>query len=193
VVDQGGDLVEKSAFDKSLASGRRPQMLLHHDPRNIVGVWDEVKVDSRGLLVKGRILQDLQQGKEAHILMKEGALRGLSIGYRTQDFGIEKREGKNIRVLKEVDLFEISLVTFPMNTEAEVTDVKQLQSPRDVERLLTKAGVPVNFAKLVALHGFEEATNRLKDCRDGDDEAKEQEALRRLHEAVQGLKGAFHA
>ena len=97
------------------------------------------------------------------------------------------------RRLKEIKLFEISIVTFPMNSEALVTDVKQLQSPREVERLLRDAGVPGAFAKLVSIHGFEEATNRLGEHRAGDDEAKAQETLRRLLTEIQGLKELINA
>lgn len=195
VVDQGGDLVTKSAFDKSLSSGRRPQMLFQHDPAQVIGVWDEAKVDGKGLKVSGRLLTDLQRGKEAQILLKEGAINGLSIGYRTRDFSVEKIEGKTVRVLKEVDLFEVSLVTFPMNAEATVTDVKNLGSATEVAQLLRKAGVPNQFATLVALHGYDEAMRRLNDGqrKAAGDEAREQEAIRRLQEAVQGLKGVFHA
>lgn len=190
-VDEGNDLIVKGAFDKSLASGRHPKMLWQHSQENIIGVWNSVKVDDHGLKLKGTILQDVAKGAEALTLLKAGALDGLSIGYRTKDYAVDAKT--RIRSLKEVDLFEISLVTFPMNTEATVTDVKQLQSPREVEQLLRKAGVPVSFAKLLALHGYEEAIRRLGDHCDDDDEAKAQAAIKRLLNEIEGLKEMFNA
>ncbi len=193
-VDDGGDLIVKGAFDKSLAGSRRVKMLWQHDPQQVIGVWDSISVDEKGLKVEGHIIPEVARGAEALALLREKAIDGLSIGFKTTDFEIvDEKALHRHRRLKEIKLFEISIVTFPMNSEALVTDVKQLQSPREVERLLRDAGVPGAFAKLVSVHGFEEATNRLGGHHDGDDEAKVQAGIARLLNEIQGLKECFMA
>ena len=99
------------------AAGRSVKMLWQHDPARPIGVWDEVREDKKGLWVKGRILADVQAGAEALALIQAGAIEGLSIGYRT--IRAEKSQ-KGTRLLHEVDLWEVSLVTFPMLPEARV-------------------------------------------------------------------------
>lgn len=120
-VDQGGDVVRAGAYGASLAAlaaaGRRVKMLWQHDPAQPIGVWDEVREDGRGLHVKGRILTEVAQGREAAALLAAGAIDGLSIGYRTVK---ATRDGKGRRMLDEVELWEVSLVTFPMLPEARV-------------------------------------------------------------------------
>ena len=119
--DQGGDVVQKGAYGASLKAmmqaGRRVKMLWQHDPTKPIGVWDEVREDKKGLFVKGRILADVQAGAEALALIKAGAIEGLSIGYRT--IRAEKSQ-EGTRLLHELDLWEVSLVTFPMLPEARV-------------------------------------------------------------------------
>ena len=125
VADQGGDIVLRGAYAKSLArlaaKGERVRMLWQHDPAQPIGVWDEVREDGRGLWVKGRILADVAQGREAAALLAAGAIDGLSIGYRTVK---SERDGKGRRLLSELELWEVSLVTFPMLREARVSGAK---------------------------------------------------------------------
>ena len=197
-VDQGGDIVMPGAFKASCENMRRGgmklKMLWQHDPSQPIGVWDVVNEDEKGLRVQGRVLSDVARGKEAVALLKAGAIDGLSIGYRTVDSDYRDTERGTYREIKEAELWETSLVTFPMNPGATVTDVKQLSSPREVEQLLRKSGVPGTFAKLLATHGYEGAMERLnKDQRDaGKDEAKA-EALSGLVTKLQGLKESFNA
>jgi uncharacterized protein len=119
--DQGGDVVEKGAYAASLrrltANGGRVKMLWQHDPAEPIGVWEEVREDARGLWVKGRILTDVARGREAAALIAAGAIDGLSIGYRT--IKARKDDGGK-RHLTELDLWEVSLVTFPMLPTARV-------------------------------------------------------------------------
>jgi HK97 family phage prohead protease len=115
--DQGGDAVLKGAFTESLKAGRKVRMLWQHDPQQPIGVWDEVKEDQKGLWVRGRILTDVAKGREAAALVAAGAIDGLSIGYRTKR---SERDGKGRRLLAEVELWEVSLVTFPMLVQARV-------------------------------------------------------------------------
>ena len=114
--DQGGDVVVPGAFGQSLqrlrALGRHVKPLWQHDPARPIGVWREVREDTRGLWVSGEILGDVAQGAEALTLLRAGAVDGLSIGYRTVRAEAIKATGG--RRLVEIDLWEVSLVTFPM-------------------------------------------------------------------------------
>ena len=120
-VDTGGDVVQVGAYAVSLASiaakGRSVKMLWQHDPAQPIGVWDEVREDGRGLWVKGRILTEVARGREAVALIGAGAIDGLSIGYRTVK---ARKDDKGGRILAELELWEVSLVTFPMLPEARV-------------------------------------------------------------------------
>lgn len=196
-VDSGGDIIMPDAFNgcisRSREKGYKPKMLWQHDPGQPIGVWDTMKADDRGLFMQGRVVADVTKGREAIALMKAKAIDGLSIGYKTTDYEYEKNDMGMVRKIKEADVWETSIVTFPMNTEARVTDVKQLQSPRDVEQLLRKQGVPGGFAKLVALHGFEGATERLRSDSDKGGEAKMQaEAIDGLIRKLHSLKETFN-
>jgi len=119
--DQGGDVVGKGAYAKSLTSlsarGNSVKMLWQHDPNQPIGVWDEVREDDTGLWVKGRILKDVEKGREAAALIEAGAIDGLSIGYRTVRAMKNDAGG---RLLSELELWEVSLVTFPMLPDARV-------------------------------------------------------------------------
>ncbi len=115
--DQGGDTVERGAYGASLAQGRGVKMLWQHDPAQPIGVWDEVREDERGLWVKGRLLTDVAKGREAASLIGAGAIDGLSIGYRTVK---ARKDDKGGRLLSELELWEVSLVTFPMLPDARV-------------------------------------------------------------------------
>lgn len=113
--DRGGDIVLPGAYAASLKrmaeAGGRVGMLWQHDQSQPIGVWDEVAEDAHGLRVKGRLLTEVARGREAAALMAAGAVDGLSIGYRT--LRAEKLpEGG--RKLVELELWEVSLVTFPM-------------------------------------------------------------------------------
>jgi hypothetical protein len=113
--------VAPGAYGASLkamaAEGRRIKMLWQHEPGQPIGVWDEVREDAKGLWVKGRILASVEKGREAKALIEAGAIDGLSIGYRTVK--ASRTEGGK-RLLSELELWEVSLVTFPMLPSARV-------------------------------------------------------------------------
>lgn len=121
VTDQGGDTVMPGAYAASLArlarEGRAVRMLWQHDAGQPIGVWDEIAEDTRGLRVRGRILTEIEKGREAAALVAAGAIDGLSIGYRTV---AAEKDAKGRRLLREVELWEVSLVTFPMLPQARV-------------------------------------------------------------------------
>lgn len=112
VADLNGDVVARGAFAASLArTGAAGVRMLHqHEGRAAVGVWDEMIEDERGLWVRGRIMDWSPEARFAGALARAGALDGLSIGFRGQR---ARRDGR-LRVLVEVELWEVSLVTFPM-------------------------------------------------------------------------------
>lgn len=119
--DNGGDIVKKGAYVESLKrhkmAGRKVKMLWQHDPHQPIGVWDEILEDGKGLRVKGRLLTEVQAGREAAALLEAGAIDGLSIGYRTLR---SEKSNNGGRLLHEIELWEVSLVTFPMLNEARV-------------------------------------------------------------------------
>lgn len=120
--DQSGDIVQKGAYSETIRhlaeSHQRVKMLWQHDPTQPIGVWDEVREDGRGLWVKGRILDITQRGREAAALVAAGAIDGLSIGYRTKR---SAKDDRGQRLLTELELWEVSLVTFPMLLSARVS------------------------------------------------------------------------
>ncbi len=142
--DQGNDIMQKGAFTKSLVN--RPvskvKMLYQHKTDEPIGVFTEIYEDSKGLFVKGKLAMGTQKGREAYELLKMGALDGMSIGFRADPEKQGYNENKRgVRTLKEVDLMEISLVTFPMNESALIETVKgNAKNIREWEKILREAG-----------------------------------------------------
>src|SRR5260221_14772954 len=125
--DLGRDMVLPGAFRASLAKrgAAGVKMLFQHDPNQPIGVWTEIREDEQGLFVKGKLTTEVSRAREVLSLMRAGALDGLSIGYRTVRGKTDAKTG--IRSLMEVDLWEISVVTFPMLPEARVSSVKTMR------------------------------------------------------------------
>lgn len=159
--DLASDVVMPGAFAASIAArgARTIKMLFQHDPKEIVGVWQDIAEDRRGLRVKGRLLPDIQRGAELLTLLREGALDGLSIGFRTIEGRTDAKTG--LRHLHKVDLWEISLVTFPMLPAARVAGLKgRRPTEREFERwLLRDAGLTRSQAKAVISRGYRVAMN----------------------------------
>lgn len=132
--DQGGDIVKKGAYERSLkALAEKKQavkMLWQHDPREPIGIWQEVREDEHGLFVKGRLLPDVTRAREAAALINAGAIDGLSIGYRTRR---AEKDAQGRRLLHDLELWEVSLVTFPMLREARLSGAKgdECSAPAD--------------------------------------------------------------
>jgi len=185
VVDQGMDVVERGAFRKSLGS-RRVKMLWQHDMAQPIGVWDEITEDERGLFVRGRLLKEVDKGREAMALLRAGAIDSMSIGYRTME-AIPEGDGR-VRKLTEIDLFEISLVTFPMLPDAKITAVKAISNERDFEKFLRDAGYSRKEAVALTLHGYK-ALLKQRDA--GEDEAVTGE-LEALLSKLTKLKGVLN-
>lgn len=149
LLDRGGDIVKPGAFRKSLADWKKrktmPPVLWQHDSYSPVGIWLELREDDVGLFGKGQLVLDVPKAAEARALLKAKVVTGLSIGYITRDSDIDRQTGA--RHLKQVDLWEVSLVTFPMLPEAQITGVKGDIDPRAMERALRDEGLSARDAK----------------------------------------------
>ncbi len=138
-IDQARDMVMRGAFAQTLAARniRRVPMLFQHDPSEPVGVWLELREDHRGLFARGRLIPEVARGRELLSLLRAGAVDGLSIGFRTSKARIDPRT--RIRRLLAVDLWEISIVTFPLLAGARVRAVKQATSKAKLSHARTRA------------------------------------------------------
>lgn len=195
-VDSYGDVIQKGAFRDTLRdakkSGTWPAMLLQHggfttEDEMPVGIWTLMEEDEVGLHVEGKLALGTQRGKETHELLKmqpRPALNGLSIGYRAKEVGIGTKPDEPRRTLKKIDLFEVSLVTFPANGKARIGAVKSagdIKTIRDFEGFLRDAGgFSHAAAKAIAAGGFKAHT----DPRDEDGAAE----LRSLAERFRALR-----
>lgn len=182
-VDQGNEIVAPGAFAESLlqsaAKGRKLPILWQHRAGEPLGVYDAVKEDGNGLLMQGRLLVgDVQRAKEAHALMKAGAVSGLSIGYVVQGDAVDAKT--RVRTLKKLDLKETSIVTFPMNDEARVAVVKSaatITTIREFEDFLRDVGRFSHAqAKALASGGFK----TLQTTRDEGDAGVSPDAIKGL-------------
>jgi hypothetical protein len=154
VRDNYDDVIAPGAFAGSLkehkSAGTMPAMLWQHDATEPIGVWTEMSEDSKGLRIKGQLALDTTRGKEAYALLKLGALNGLSIGFMSKQWTYDRET--EVRTLTEIDLWEVSLVTFPANEKARITNVKAaevvgLKTIRQAEKALRDAGFSDDAAK----------------------------------------------
>lgn len=161
--DSHSDIIVPGAYQKSLtawaAKGRLPALLWQHDMGEPIGVYTEMREDDVGLFVKGRLLiDDDPLARRAYAHMKAGSLTGLSIGYVLEDYDYDPQ--KEAWMLKEIDLWEVSLVTFPSNDDARIADVKSLLErgetppPSKVEKALREVGFSVSQAKAFMAKGY---------------------------------------
>jgi HK97 family phage prohead protease len=118
-VDGGGDVVMRGAFVKSLRTrGGRIRLLFQHDPKEPIGVWESLAEDEHGLAVSGKLVPGVGRAEELKTLIANRAIDGLSIGFRTVKATRDAQSGN--RLLHEIDLYEISIVTFPMMEAARI-------------------------------------------------------------------------
>ena len=162
--DSYGHIIAPGAFTETVKHNGRNRngiaMLWQHDAHSPIGIWHEIVQDNKGLFVRGELIQEVQKGKEAYVLMKKKALRGLSIGwdYMRDSHGSIKKESyeydekTGIKTLKEVELWEISPVTFPAKRSARIIGVKALegvQNERDLENVLRESGFSKSAAQYI--------------------------------------------
>lgn len=158
--DQGGDIVIQGAFDLWMAewkgSGNPLPILWNHDGRDVRGAFTSLASDEKGLFVTGKLNQETQGGREARALMLQPAINGMSIGYDIYPGGIQFDPKQDAYLLTAIELWEISLATFPMNRSARVETVKSVLTRggdptlRDIERALREIGYSGKQAKVIA-------------------------------------------
>jgi len=164
-VDYWGDLIVEGAFQSTIAQAKStnqwPALLSQHgftgEGDVPVGIWTEMREDSIGLYVEGK-LADTPRGKELYGLMKmepRPAINGLSIGYQAVEWTARTKPEDPRRTLKKINLMEISLVTFPANPKARTTAVKSGLTIRDAENALRDAGFTRSQAKSIIAEGFD--------------------------------------
>lgn len=168
-VDSYDDTIAKGAFKQTLkdwkAKGKLPKMLLQHgggffggtaDDMVPIGKWDDMKEDDYGLFMRGHLFNiQTDRAQATYAALKEGELDGLSIGFQTRKSKMDEETG--IRTLTEINLWEVSLVTFPANDPARVTAVKadgELPTEREFERFLRDAGFSAKQAKAIIAEGY---------------------------------------
>ncbi|WP_376709091.1 HK97 family phage prohead protease [Pseudochrobactrum lubricantis] len=170
-VDSYGERVMPGAFAASLAKHQREGtnvlMLWQHNPDEPIGIWEDLAEDAKGLRGTGRLILEVQKAREVYALMKNNAIGGLSIGYRE----IKATPDGNVRNLEELELREISPVSFPANRRARIEAVKSERMEEFVRRLrdgdplpikefediLREAGIPKSMATQIASVGYAKA------------------------------------
>ncbi|WP_428410017.1 HK97 family phage prohead protease [Hyphococcus sp.] len=134
IPDLNGDIVAPGAFAKSLQKNRKPALLYQHAAEAPIGRWLSLREDARGLFVRGELLLSSPRAREVHALLEGGAIDGLSIGYQTA----RSARVKSGRRILEANLWEVSVVTFPMASLARVTRIgsaRPEQTPEDYAQL----------------------------------------------------------
>lgn len=187
VLDNHSDIILKGAFAKSILKKKLKdiKLLWQHKVDEPIGYFTLIKENEEGLYVEGRLLiNDLQRAKEAYVLLKNGAIDGLSIGYSVKESHFDTN--KNARIIKSLELFEISLVTFPANESAGVTHIKNSvpQTLREFEQFLRDAGFSKKSATSIALFGFKETKRDAFVFDEGEDLTRLENAINRAIKAL---------
>ena len=175
-LDSGGDIIVKGAFAKSLEANK-VKVLWQHKTDVPIGKPLLMREDEKGLYVEAKISQTTA-GNDAMTLLMDGVIDSMSIGYITKE---SEFRNDGVRLLKEVDLFEFSLVSYPMNDKAVITQVKNQFDVRELENILREAGYSNSQAKKMATAG-------IKSLREVGDEQK---ALAELHAAISNLQSTL--
>jgi uncharacterized protein len=181
VIDSYETTFTRGCFSKSLQK-RTPKFLLDHNSNKPAGITMSCKEDEKGLYFKGEMNLEVREVKEKYSLIKQKALEGFSIGFIPTVY--EDNDDKEIRTFKEVELMEISVVTFPANEAALITAVRN-ELPKDIrefEKFLRDAGFSRKEAVRIASYGF---TKPKQDQRDAENE----EVIKRLNEFINQIKG----
>lgn len=187
-VDAYGDTVLPGAFTKSLAK-RKPKMLWQHMPSALAGVWDTAREDAKGLWLEGRVATKTALGSEAIELMSMGAISGLSIGFRT--IAAEEAQG-GVRLLKELDLYEVSFVTFPADEAATIMAIKSHMTERSFEAMLREQGFSRWDAKILTAEGWKAWAEKRDASGSGSEtadqrDAEAEEVKKQLQQLLKGL------
>ncbi|MBL7684881.1 MAG: HK97 family phage prohead protease [Deltaproteobacteria bacterium] len=156
----GTVIMDPGLFSESLQKkgAGEIRMLWQHDSDQPIGVYERITEDSKGVRVEGRLLiEDIPRAREAYALMKHRAIGGLSVGFGVEETKTNEKTG--VVHYTKADLWEVSAVTFPANSQSKIERVhsltlEEIKTERDLERFLREAGLSRSNAKKVALHGF---------------------------------------
>lgn len=180
-VDHVGDVVLQGAFAESITSGRKVKMLWQHQSTDVIGIWNVIKEDSKGLYMEGEFA-NTEKAREAKELVKIGAVDGLSIGYKTIDADYNNAGN---RLIKKAELWETSIVTFPCNSDATITELKSYEFKRIIEKALRDSG----YSRKEALAFISEGENYVKTLRDAEINTKD--VSREILESLNTLVNKF--
>ena len=168
VVDSYRDVVVEGAFKSTIAehkkAGTMPALLWQHNTTEPIGIYTEIKEDNHGLFMKGELFVDsnVPLADTAYTLLKRGGVGGMSIGYSIPKGGSEFDDDKDVLNLIEVKLWETSIVTFPANPVATVTDVRMgndYMDLREFEILLKReAGFTRQQVQIIVNEGYKSIT-----------------------------------
>jgi HK97 family phage prohead protease len=176
-VDSYGDTVVKGAYKKTLEDNPRPKMFFNHDSWSApIGIWTDLKEDDTGLYVKGEFTLGNSRARDIYESLKHGAVDGMSIGYTLPEGGYEERsKDEEGLILKEINLHEVSVVTFPAETTARVTDVKEFREEISGIHTLRDAELFLRDADLFSRSMATAFVSRLKSViqRDAEDEIEQ--------------------
>lgn len=200
-IDSYGDIVIPGAFKDSL-SREMPKMLLQHNTNDVIGVVDSAYEDEKGLFVEGRLPKSVSKVKDLEPLLKMGALGAFSIGYTTKDSEMTK-DGN--RLLKNIDLWEVSVVTFPANTQAKITGVKKLDDANDADNKIVDAAKSESIntkrefeSMLIATGSFTKKAaiilaSRFNEIKRSDSEIKQSDsvAASKILKEIENIKKGF--
>lgn len=186
-VDHGDDIVIRGAFSNSLAKNSQVPILWQHQMSEVIGVSVQLYEDDKGLLVKGNLPTDdtLVSGRIIP-QMKVGSIKEMSMGYFLEDYEITK---DGIRLLKKINLFEVSLVTKAMNSQALVTGFKSFETLRDIEQTLKNNGFSNTEAKTL-ISKIKEFSSKRDASEDNqrDADATNQKIITDLHNFINNFK-----
>lgn len=207
-LDLGGDIIKAGAFTKSLndwgMKGEMPFLLAFHDMSRPIGDWLEMREDEKGLFVRGQLWvkgdRRIEDAVMAYNMLRGTGQKTLSIGYRVNDYEMQESINGSIRIIKEIDLVEVSIVPIPMNPQAKITAVKSLKdeegnilSKREVERELRDAfKLSARQAKAFIAGGYdalERDAKGIEEVADRDDQTSEAELIASLKNLSKLLKG----
>ncbi len=156
-VDLDGDIIAPGAFKGAKAA--KVKMLWQHDSRQPIGVWETLEETDKGLRVKGQLILEVQQAAEAFALLKGGAIDSLSIGFRVPPNGSVFDEAQGKRLITKINLWEVSIVSFPSNPKARISRVKSIKTIRDFETFLRdEGGYSHAAARSISRDGFKPST-----------------------------------
>lgn len=187
-VDLEGDIIKDGAFN---TLSKMPRLLYQHDFKQPIGVIESIKQDSKGLFIEAKLPKQNRLSNDVGALLKCGALDSMSIGFIIEDF---EMKGGN-KIIKEIDLHEISVVTFPANPEAVITGVKSLnktityddlsviETKKELENILREVGFSKNAAKAVTNDFKIKAKNRSE-----SEISSESKSIKELNEILNNLK-----